>query len=367
MRHVWVTWVVWGLLGGMAAAQGTGAEVVREIPDQEAILSLSRLDLGGYVQPELRYDANGGDDDLLWFQVRRGRVKVDYDLAPARFLLQLDATPEGVALKDAYGAIALPVPDGMDLVLMAGLFKIPFGFDLQYSSSHRVFPERSQMVRQLFPGERDVGIRLDGTFLDELLAVQIAVQNGVPLGDAFFGAYEQLDGNVMKDITLRLALNLDHSTLGVSGLYGEGTTLIDDDPTTPEDETDAFDFPHWAGGAELRYVRDLGFGELDLYGEVSYSRNLLRNRAALYPQTEDAEIDVLAWYAAALQGIGDYLTLGARFDQLRIQDADDGVVNLVTPVAMVTPTDATRVVLAYQIDPDDSGNNEGWLRLQVQF
>lgn len=389
MRHLWVTVAVWMWVGGTARAQlppeepvepepvdvpAAEVELTQEIddapqaPEDEELLALSRLSLSGYLQAEARYEVDGDEDDLFYFQVRRGRLKFDYDLSPAEFLIQIDATEDGVDVKDAYASLALPVPEGMDLVLMAGLFQIPFGFDLQHSSSRRVFPERSQMVRLLFPGERDLGVRLDGSFADEMIEVQLAVQNGVPRGDAFFGEFGVADGNAMKDITGRVALALGHATFGVSGLYGEGTNLIPDDPATPMvDESDEFDFPRWAVGAELRYQRDLGFGALDLYGEISYSQNLLRKRAAFYPADQDAEVNAVAWYLAAVQGLGEHFALGLRFDQVALEDAD--AINILTPVAMATPHDDVRIVLAYDfhVYEGGSGNNEGWLRMQVKF
>jgi hypothetical protein len=322
------------------------------------------LEISGYVQPELRYERNGGDDEL-YFQVRRGRAKLEYDLSPALFLLQIDATEGGVQLKDAYAGIALPLPEGMEALLMAGLFKIPFGFDLQHSSSRRVFPERSQMVRNLFPGERDLGVRIDASFADEMIEAQLALQNGLPLGDEFFGAFSEPDADLHKDVTLRVALNVEPITVGVSGLYGRGTRFVEDDPMTPEMEDD-FDFPRWGVGGEARLQLDLGaIGGLDVYGELTYSQNLARSSDSDYPPDQDATLKVLAWYVAAVQDLGEHFALGARFDQYRQQDAD--AENIVTAVAMAIPADDVRVVLAYDFDLADGGNNQGWLRMQVKF
>ena len=347
------------------AAEGTdeGAEDI----DMDSLAQLSRLDISGYVQPELRYE-HTADEDLLYFQLRRGRLKVQYDLDPALFLLQIDATQDGVGLKDAYGALTLPAPEGMEMAVLAGLFQIPFGFDLQYSSSRRVFPERSQMVRRLFPGERDLGVRLDTSLADELVEIQLAVQNGVPLGDENFGAFAEADGDDYKDATLRVAVSpLEPLTVGVSGLYGVGTHLIPDDPATPAvDESDEFDFPRWAVGAELRYTRALGsLGDIELYGEVAFARNLARKSSAEYPMNGDAEIDVLTWYAAVIQSLGELFAVGARFDQFAFQDGDTE--NLLSVVGMALPADGTRLVLAWDFDLDETANHEGWLRMQVKF
>lgn len=349
-------------------AADTATEDEGEDVDSENLADLSHLHVSGYVQPELRYE-HSADDDMLYFQLRRGRVKFKYEIDPAFFLLQTDATQDGVSLKDAYGGLHLPMPEGMEMDVIAGLFKIPFGFDMQYSSSHRVFPERAQMVRQLFPGERDLGVRLDASLLDDMIGVQLAVQNGVPLGDEFFGAFAEADGDNYKDATLHVTVSpMDELTVGVSGLYGVGTRLGAevDDPMTPDDETATFDFSRYAVGGELRYTRELGsLGTFDLYGELTYAHNLARKSFAAYPANADANVNVLAWYAAVVQDLGDLFAVGLRFDQFAVQDADTG--NRLTVVGMTFPAGGTRLSLAWDFDLEDTANHEGWLRMQVKF
>lgn len=358
MRHALVTIFLLAGFVGTARAQ-------EPVPANEVPIAEDPLEFSGYVQPELRYERNDGDDEF-YFQVRRGRLKAEYDLDPAGFLLQIDATQDGVDIKDVYALLELPLPSGMEAVLLAGLFKVPFGFDLQHSSSRRVFPERSQMVRNLFPGERDVGLRIDAAFADELIVAQLAVQNGLPIGDAHFGAFAEPDGDVYKDATLRVAAQPGPVTVGVSGLYGRGTRFVEDDPMTMDVEA-PYDFPRWAIGGELRLVLDVPIlGELDFYGELAYAQNLARRRDEHYPQTEGSDVNVLAWYVAAVQQLGEYFALGARFDQYRVEDDDAS--NVVTAVGMAVPADGVRVVLAYDFHlGDDGGANEGWLRMQVKW
>jgi len=334
---------------------------------EERVDALARLDVSGYVQPELRYEETGDDPDF-YFHVRRGRLKTRYHLEMAEFTLQFDATQDGVGIKDAWGGLHLPAPDGMEMLLMAGLFKIPFGFDLQHSSSRRVFPERSQLVRRQFPGERDLGLRLDASFAQERVHVQLAVQNGTPLGDAFRRDLPEPDGNGFKDLTARVALELGGLTVGASGLYGRGHRPEQlDDPDTMEDESmDAFSFPRWAAGMEVRFEHDIeGLGGLDAYGEALFARNMERKRAGDYPVDQDARQDVFAFYVAAVQELGEHFALGGRFERYDAEGQD--VMHRVSPVAMLIPTGGTRVVLSYDIDPGDGTNNEGWLRLQVKF
>ena len=360
MRHALVTVLVaLGSLSGTARAQ-------EPVPANEVPIADDPLEFSGYVQPELRYERNGGDDEF-YFQVRRGRLKVEYDLSPAGLLLQIDATQDGVEIKDVWGQIALPLPAGMEALVIAGLFKTPFGFDLQHSSSRRVFPERSQMVRNLFPGERDLGLRIDSSFADDLIVAQLAVQNGLPIGDAHFGAFAEPDGDVYKDATLRVAVETGPVTVGASGVYGRGTRFVEDDPMTPMVVEEPYDFPRWAVGGEVRLVLDVpSLGELDIYGELAFARNLARRRDADYPQTSDANVDVLAWYVAAVQSLGEHFAVGARFDQYRVEEEDAS--NVITAVGMAVPADGVRLVLAYDFHlGDEGGANEGWLRMQVKF
>ncbi len=90
--------------------------------------------------------------------IRRGRLKLDYNRGIADVVFSLDLTERGVHIKDAYLALSLPSLGSSSLTV--GLFSTPFGYEVCYSSSKRESPERSAIVRTLFPGERNVGLNL---------------------------------------------------------------------------------------------------------------------------------------------------------------------------------------------------------------
>ena len=92
------------------------------------------------------------------FNIRRGRIKFAYENGLSTYVLQLDATEKGVALKDAY--IAIKDPWAQFATLTAGVFDRPFGYEISYSSSLRETPERSRIFQTLFPGERELGAKL---------------------------------------------------------------------------------------------------------------------------------------------------------------------------------------------------------------
>jgi hypothetical protein len=89
------------------------------------------------------------------FAVRRGRLKFQYEGEYSSFVIQIDATQNGVTLKDAY--LTLKDPWLQMFTLTGGVFNRPFGFEIGYSSSLRESPERARITQTLFPGERDLG------------------------------------------------------------------------------------------------------------------------------------------------------------------------------------------------------------------
>jgi hypothetical protein len=93
------------------------------------------------------------------FSVRRGRLKVNYDNDLSQYVLQIDVTQGGVGIKDAYASIRDPWL--RTVVFTAGIFDRPFGYEISYSSSVRESPERSRMYQTLFPGERELGAKLE--------------------------------------------------------------------------------------------------------------------------------------------------------------------------------------------------------------
>ena len=76
-------------------------------------------------------------------------------------MLQIDAVPAGVTLKDAEATLFIPGTK-QQLSLTLGQMKWPFGYEGPQSSSDREFPERSRVVRDFLPDERDRGAKVSG-------------------------------------------------------------------------------------------------------------------------------------------------------------------------------------------------------------
>jgi hypothetical protein len=127
---------------------------------------LKNLKITGYVQAQWQKIDSAGAPSFAGgdfasnvdnrFMMRRGRIKFTYSPSSmSQYVLQLDASEKGVALKDAYMKFTDPWTKA--LTLTAGIFNRPFGYEIEYSSGLRESPERSRFTQTLFPGERDLG------------------------------------------------------------------------------------------------------------------------------------------------------------------------------------------------------------------
>lgn len=192
--------------------------------------ALRKIKLSGYVQVQYRAgDIDGGNalfsggnfpsNTHHLFQVRRGRFKVTYDNVLTQAVLQVDLVPTGVTMKDAY--IWLMEPWMQSFGLQAGLFNRPFGYEVSYSSGSRESPERARVVQTLFPGERDLGVKV--FFAPQLGALrfyraELALVNGGGALGSEYDNYKDLLGRVGAQFPFDdegLAIDV-----GVSGYLG---------------------------------------------------------------------------------------------------------------------------------------------------
>jgi hypothetical protein len=130
---------------------------------------LAKLKISGYIQAQWQHaDSNaiksvagGNFPDLTnqRLQIRRGRLKAAYDAGTSKYIAELEILPSGVSLKDA--EVILVEPWLKTFTLAGGIMDRPFGFEVGYSSSAHETPERSRMAQTIFPGEKDLGVKLD--------------------------------------------------------------------------------------------------------------------------------------------------------------------------------------------------------------
>jgi hypothetical protein len=311
------------------------------------------LHFSGYLQADWNAlnqasqdDINGGNGALLndqRFLVRRARLKASIDREYAGGVLELDGnTVSGTTARliGAEASVKLPgeQPDLPLAMLTVGLFKIPFGFEVQESDRDRLFMERSTAERALFPGEFDLGARLAGGW--RFVRYQIAVQNGEPLGER---TWPGRDPNAAKDVSGRLGVDTPITdgvriAAGVSGLSGQGfhagtpatkTTIQWNDRnqngildsgeivTTPGVAAlPSRNFSRFGYGADLRLgITIPGVGITTVYGEVYLAQNLDRGVVPADPYGPlSRNMREMGGYAAITQEILGRGALGVRFD-----------------------------------------------------
>jgi len=134
------------------------------------------------------------------FLIRRGRFKFDRVDKYTNIVFQIDATQDGVQLRDAF--IQLKDPFFKTFTLTAGQFTKPFGYILSYSSSDREFTERPRFYQTTMPSERDLGAML-GVRLPKYKFVnyEVGVFNG--------SGTNARDYDNRKDISTSLKFNFD--------------------------------------------------------------------------------------------------------------------------------------------------------------
>jgi hypothetical protein len=130
---------------------------------------LAKIKVSGYIQPQWQYADSNGQASIAGgafpantkqrFALRRARLKTTYETTTSRYVLQFDVAQTGLAIKDAYATLMEPWLKTFSATL--GVFDRPFGFEIGYSSSTRESPERSRVFQTLFPGERDLGAKLE--------------------------------------------------------------------------------------------------------------------------------------------------------------------------------------------------------------
>lgn len=345
---------------------------------QAAAAQKTALKLSGFLQTDWTPWRQSSEDQLNpasgdplnqdRFTIRRARLRATVERAYAGGALELDGnTVNGPALRIVNAeaslkwsphedAAAPPAGTPPLVMLTAGLFKIPFGFELLQSDRDRLFLERSTTERALFPGEYDVGARVAIAW--RFLRALLAAQNGEPLGTRSFPGR---DPNAAKDFAGRLGIETPISDAirvgaGVSGLSGTGfhrgnpatkpsiqwsdrneNGVIDPGEITGSPgsaATPSRNFHRFGYGADLQLAIDVaGIGATTLYGEITWAQNLDRGILPADPYGALAyDLREFGGYAALTQDVGPYGAVGVRYDYYNPnQDSTDRSKGILVP------------------------------------
>lgn len=307
---------------------------------------LSKMKLSGYIQAQYVNDErslnelNGANTrNFDQFSIRRGRVKFTYQFLPtSRFVLQPDVTTSGVSLKDGYVEFTEPWTTWKH-TLTAGQFNWPFGYEIMYSSSQREVPERSRVIRTLFPGERDRGVMLSGLGLNERFSYRVAIVNGTGTAQAF-------DANKRKDIVGRVGYSFGAFDLGASVYRGE-------DLVATSTNARGIEFDKERAGVDFQWATPVpGLG---IRGEY-----ITGKQAPASGTTRSESQDVRGWYFYAIQNIGTRHQVVVRADEYDADtNIDNNAVRTINPTYIFHWDSHSKVMFSYEFiknqsnDPDD--------------
>jgi hypothetical protein len=287
-------------------------EQLGEVKSDTSILK--KLKFSGYVQGRYTYadnsrqgmDATGNALVRDGFSVRRGRLKASYTTSWSSYVLQIDAVPSGVSLRDAEVHLIEPWTP-YKLTLVVGQTKWPFGYEVIQSSGDREFPERTRVVRAFAPGERDRGAKILAKFGVLRLALGIFDGNGTENTWAAAGSRGVgVDNDQNKDGVGRLGFDLKWISGGISGWYGR-TFKPGDYSVTPA--VVGKTHPRERVGADLQL-----YGDLLPIGATALKLEFIAGRTWMRDRVEQFGVPALGWYAVLVQNLGLSNALALRYD-----------------------------------------------------
>jgi hypothetical protein len=337
-----------------------------------------KVGLGGFLQTDFTWRQSSEEQldpatreplNQTRFLVRRARLRPKVEYGPFSASLEADFnTVAGaqVRLVGAEVSAAWELDDEPGPVLKGtvGLFKTPFGFEVLQSDRVRVFLERSNVVRALFPGEYDLGVRAQGEW--RFLRYAVALMNGKPIGEKLLQDKAPL---APRDVVGRVGVDAEfvpevRLEAGFSALVGSGfhpgsaatkdqltwrdlngdnqaqaseLAIISGQPAQPSST-----FGRQAVGGDVHLTLDLlPLGRTHLMGELVWSKNLDRALSPSDPVASGRDLRGLGWHAGLTQELTPSFVLGVRYDRYN-PDLDA----LESRSAQVLPRDQTFSTLA---------------------
>jgi hypothetical protein len=298
---------------------------------QSSVDGFKKLKIGGFIQGRYEYDQDAVDGTLRpknenRFYVRHAYLGAKYEGKNAEYFLQIDANNnDGFALKDAEASL-VDTWTPFHLKLTLGQFKVPFGYEILQSDADREMPERSQVILSLFPGDRDRGLRLQGSY--EMLRLNVALVNGASFGQKdpsnYFGVVQNgYDPNGFKTLVGRVGVDLGSLVGGFSWMWGRtldtkfgALDVVDTSSTAGKLLPDTYTYYEQTRlGADVEgYVDVPELGGLAVKGELIWARRTNLDYAGT-PANSCLNSQSLGWMVTVVQNIGSYLGVALRLDQ----------------------------------------------------
>ncbi len=209
------------------------------------VSQLKWFKISGYIQARYEYNDSSQYKTLLDdysknynannFYIRRGRLKVSMQPGQSsKFVFYLDGSKNTVSLKEAYVDLYKRVKQH-SFTFTAGQFNYPFGYEIEYSSSKRDFPERSLAENKLFKGERDRGLNFMWV-APKYVRFNVGLVQGYGIEGDGKSAPSWYDPSKAKDVIARGKVSLGSLDFGLSGYWGKtsipGTSAVAAKPGT---------------------------------------------------------------------------------------------------------------------------------------
>jgi hypothetical protein len=187
----------------------------RVLVNEADLGKLNKIKISGYIQAQWDYygkDLYKTNEPNNTFYIRRARIKFTYEaLDGVKFVLQPDFSTGNLTLKDAYAVVN--IPKLKDFTLWAGQFNRP-DYEVEYSSSQREVLERSRVIRAIYPGEREIGAKLEYIGSTIPLKFQLMAMNGN------FTGTQAKDVDSKKDLMGRLVYSVKLPDAGIGIDFG---------------------------------------------------------------------------------------------------------------------------------------------------
>lgn len=274
------------------------------------------------------------------FVLRRARLQADMRYGVWSGYVSLEANSMSAPPLRVHGAEAMVrYPAESDtpwFLASAGLFLVPFSFSVLERDNLRLYFEPPQWVNALFPGRRDLGVRLEGQY--RFLHVTLAVMNGEPSAAAF----PVHDPNAAKDVLGRLSIagslgDAVHVSAGTALLLGSGFHRgraqtkdmlvwrdVNEDGVAQPTEIQAIgaaaaeasrNFARFGIGGDVQLdARVPVLGALRAFAEIVYAKNLDRGLWPADPVASGRQLRELGYAFGLSQRLTRHAELGVRYD-----------------------------------------------------
>jgi hypothetical protein len=306
---------------------------------QSDVDKLKKFKFSGYIQA--RWDRSENSSDSIRvagttitpantnrFFIRRGRLKLTYEaseLASGVFYIDgsssSSATGITVRMIEAYVVLRDPWTVMHLHQLLMGQMNVPFGYEIERSSSTREVLERSRAANVLFPGERDRGLQIRNDWTT-WLQTSFGVWNGPGIADALLPVQAPTSG---KPVSARVRVDRGVLAGGLSWYGGDEVYPLTGPDATVDKRRLGFDVE---GYYELPA---LGGGSVtfEFYDAEGLNADAIKANTTALKDTAGATIGTVlkpgstasslasesrGWYAMWVQNLGAHAQFALRYD-----------------------------------------------------